>query len=60
MLCVLLFDYDNLAGVDLCLQPIINSRDFGDAVDFLCRQHVHHAAVDGLDADYFGLLGRAA
>jgi len=49
-------DYD-LAGIDLGLQPAIDLRNLGIAHNLLSGQHVHHAAIDGADGDFLGLLG---
>jgi len=52
-------DYD-LAGIDLGLQPAIDLRNLGIAHDLLSSEHVHHAAIDGADGDFLGLLGRGS
>ena len=54
-----LFNYDDLAGVDLGLQPTIDLRNLGIAHDLLSGEHVHHAAIDGADSDFLGLSGLA-
>lgn len=48
---------DDLACIDLGLQPTIDLRDLGFTVDLLIGQHVHHAAIDGTDGNFLGLLG---
>lgn len=48
---------DDLACIDLGLQPAIDLRDLGFTVDLLIGQQVHHASIDGADSDFLGLLG---
>ena len=54
-----LFNYDDLAGVDLGLQPTVDLGNLSVAVDLLGSVHVDHAAIDGAYGDLLGLSGLA-
>ena len=52
-----LFNYDDLAGVDLGFEPRVDLGNLSVAVDLLGGVHVDHATIDGADCDLLGLSG---